>query len=253
MGIGYSTQVDHAQAAAARALEGLSPYGVLLPSATAPPEPFVYGPLALAWWQAGIAMEFAAAVGVTALLIGTRSWITLAVYSGFPFAVYLTTTGVNDYSPGLLIASGLCVLRTRVVLGAVLLAAAASLKPYAFAWFIPAVGYGGWPAAAALGAVTAALWSPLVAWGPESFVRSVRLNESVHPVPANTVNLPFMRWLAAPLTLLSLAFRSWTQTVLLGAAAFSTYLFFDDWASLGYWLAVIPAAGIAIEDRWARQ
>jgi hypothetical protein len=252
LGIGYSTQVDHARAAGERALTGASPYGVLLPSATAAPEPYVYGPLALLWWQPGVAVELLAAIGVTILLIRTRSWLTLAAYSGLPFSIYLTTTGVNDYSPGLLIAAGLVLLRTRPVLGAGLLAVGGALKPYAAAWFLPAVGFGGWPAAAALVGVTAVLWSPLLLWGPGTFLRSVQLNDAVHPVGANALNLPLLRLLAVPLALLGLVARRWDRAVLLGAGVFVVVLFFDRWASLGYWLAVIPAAGIAIEDRWAR-
>lgn len=253
VGIGYSTQVDHARAAAARAFDGLSPYGVLLPSATAPPEPYVYGPLGLLWWQPGVAIELIAAIAVTALLIGTGSWLTLAVYSGLPFSVYLTTTGVNDYSPGLLIAAALLIMRTRPALGAGLLGFAAAVKPYAAAWFLPAIGYGGWTVAVVLAGATAFLWSPLLLWGPGSYVRSVQLSDTVHPVSANTLNLPLLRWIALPLALLGLWVRRWDHAVLLGALVFVTYLFFDRWASLGYWLAVIPAAGMAIESRWAQR
>ena len=252
LGIGYSTQVDHARTAAARAFSGISPYGALLPSATAPPEPYVYGPLGLLWWQPGPIVELFAAIAVTVLLIRTQSWLTLAVYSGLPFSVFLTTTGVNDYSPGLLIAGALLLMRTRPALGAALLSVAAAVKPYALAWFLPAVGYGGWVVAASLFGVTALLWSPLLVWGPASYLRSLQLNASVHPVSANALNLPILRILAIPLSLLGIFTRRWENAVLLGAAVFVVYLFLGQWASLGYWVAVIPAAGIAIERRWSR-
>jgi hypothetical protein len=252
MGIGYSTQIDHARAAAARAIEGMTPYGVLIPAATTPPEPYLYGPLGLIWWQPGVVVELFAAIAVTALLIRTRSWLTLAVYSGLPFSVYLTTTGVNDYSPGLLIAGALLLMRTRRVAGAGLLAIAAAIKPYAFAWFLPAIGYGGWTVTALLVGLTAAFWSPLLFWGPANYVRSVQLHGAAHPTQENALNLPILRWLAVPLSVLGLLMRRWDHAVLLGSAVFVAYLFLDRWASLGYWLAVIPAAGIAIENRWAR-
>ena len=252
IGIGSSTQVDHARNAAARAIDGLSPYGILIASSTAPPEPYVYGPAGLLWWQPGIAVEFLAAMGVTALLITTRSWLTLAVYSGLPFAIFLTTTGVNDYSPGLLIAAGLLLLPKRPVLGGGILALAAAIKPYAFAWFLPAIGFAGWPVAMALVAGTVVLWSPLLVWGPASFLRSIQLNATVHPVAENALNLPGLRWLAIPLAAAGLFTRRWEAAVLSGAAVFVTYLFFGRWASLGYWVAVIPAAGIAIEQGWSR-
>ena len=252
IGIGYSTQVDHARSAAARAFDGLSPYGVLLSTSNAPPEPYVYGPLGLVWWQPGVIVELLAAMAVTVLLIRTQSWLTLALYSGLPFSVFLTTTGVNDYSPGLLIAGSLLLMRTQPGFGAALLAVAAAVKPYALAWFVPAIGYGGWVVAASLLGVTALLWSPLLMWGPVSFLRSLQLNGSVHPVSANALNLPILRFLAIPLSLLGLFSRRWENAVLLGAAVFVVYLFSGQWASLGYWVAVIPAAGIAIERRWSR-
>jgi hypothetical protein len=252
LGIGASSQVDNTRAAADRAFDGMSPYGVLLPHAFTPPEPYVYGPLGLIWWQPGVLVELIAAVAVTALLISTSSWLTLALYSGLPFSVYLTTTGVNDYSPGLLIAGGLLLTRTRPILGAGLLAVAAALKPYAFAWFVPAVGYGGLAVAATLASVTAVLWAPLLLWGPASFLRSFELMDGLDRTPQNTLTLPFLRWLAIPLTLLGLIARRWEHAVLLGSAAFVTYLFFGEWASLGYWVAVIPAAGMALEYRWTR-
>ena len=250
VGIGYSTQVDNARSAAERAWNGLSPYGFLLPSATTPPEPYVYGPLALVWWHPGVAVEFAAAVGVMAVLIWTRSWLTLSLYAGLPFAVFLTTTGVNDYSPGFLIASALLLLRTHRLLGAGLLAIAAAIKPYALAWFLPAVGYAGWMAAVALLAATVVLWSPLALWGPTSFLRSIQLQAQLHPDQANALNLPLLRWLAVPFAVIGLIVRRWDHMVLVGSIAFVIFLFLDRWASLGYWLAVMPIAGIALEERF---
>lgn len=250
VGIGYSTQIDHARTAAERALSGLSPYGVLLPSATALPEPYTYGPLGLLWWQPGVAVEFAAAVGVMALLIWTRSWLTLALYAGLPFAVFLTTTGVNDYSPGFLIASALLVLKTHPLLGAGLLTVAGAIKPYAVAWFLPVIGYSGWGAAAVLLAGTLVLWSPLIAWGPMGFLRSIQLHAQVHPEQANSLNLPLLRWLAVPIAAIGLTVRRWDRMVLVGSVAFVVFLFLDRWASLGYWLAVMPIAGIALEQRF---
>lgn len=251
LGIGYSTQVDHARNAAERVAGGLSPYGVLLPSATTPPEPYVYGPVGLLWWQPGVGVEVAAAVAVMVILVACGAWITLALYAGLPFAVYLTTTGVNDYSPGLLILVGALLLPAHRVIGAGALALAAGIKPYAFAWFIPAAGYGGWTVAVVLAGASAVLWSPLLVWGGEGFLRSVRLNAGVHPEPANALNVPALRWLAVPIALLGLLARRWETMVLLGAAVFCVFLFLDRWASLGYWLAVLPVAGVAIERRWS--
>jgi hypothetical protein len=250
LGIGSSTQIDNARLAAERAFAGFSPYGAMIPSTTGPPEPFVYGPLGLLWWQPGVVVELAASIAVTVLLIRTRSWLTLAVYSGLPFSIYLTTTGVNDYSPGFMIAMALLLVRTHRVAGSVLLGVVAAVKPYAFAWYLPVIGLGSWPAAAALVATTGLLWSPLLFWGPAGFLRSVQLANGMHPEPANTLNLPLLQWVSAPLALAGLFVRRWEWAVLFGSAAFVAFLFFGWWASLGYWLAVIPVTGIALERLW---
>ena len=250
IGIGYSTQVDHARAAAGRAAAGLSPYGVLLSSA-ATPEPYTYGPLGLIWWLPGVMVELVAAIGVMAVLVACRSWLTLALYAGIPFSVFLTTTGVNDYSPGFLILSAMLLLRSHPLLGAAVLALASSVKPYAFAWFAPAIGFAGMNAAAVLIGATAILWSPLLLWGPGNFIHSARLHADVHPVQENALNLPLLRLISVPLTVAGLFVRRWDHMVLLGSIVFCAYLFLDRWASLGYWLAVIPVAGVALEERWS--
>jgi hypothetical protein len=252
LGIGYSTQVDHARSAGQIALAGESPYGALIPTAGLA-EPYVYGPLGLIWWQPGVIIELLAAVAVTAILIRTGSWLTLAAYSGLPFSIYLTTTGVNDYSPGFLITVALLLLRARPVGGAVVLAIAAGVKPYAFAWFLSAIGYGRWRVLLTLGLTTGLVWSPLLVWGPAALLRSLELHREVHPESANTVNIPILQWTAIPIAVVGVLFRRWEWAVLIGSAAFVVFLFFGWWASLGYWIAVLPVAGIALERLWVRR
>jgi len=43
--------------------------------------------------------------------------------------------------------------------------------------------------------------------------------------------------------------------VLVGSAAFVTFLFLDFWASYAYWLAVLPVSGLALESLagWAHR
>jgi hypothetical protein len=250
VGIGYSNQIDVAQAAAARAFSGQSPYGVGYAAGFPPGEPFVYGPLGVVWWLPGPGIEFVAALLVTMLLVVERSWLTLALYGGVPFAVYLTTAGVNDYSPGLLITASLLLMRERRVLGAGALAVAAALKPYAAAWFLPAIGYAGVAGTVVLIMTALILWSPLLIWGPASFIRGIEIQRGVHPGSENALDLPLMRWLAIPVALAGIVIRRWEWMVLTGAAAFIVFLFFDRWASLGYWVAVGPIAGIALERIW---
>ena len=54
-----------------------------------------------------------------------------------------------------------------------------------------------------------------------------------------------------PLAAAGLLVRRWDHMVLLGSIVFCAYLFLDRWASLGYWLAVLPVAGVALEERWS--
>jgi hypothetical protein len=48
--------------------------------------------------------------------------------------------------------------------------------------------------------------------------------------------------------LAALFVRRWSLAVLAGSAIFVIVLFFDTWASFGYWLAVVPITGIALES-----
>ncbi|MDQ3524077.1 MAG: hypothetical protein M3451_03370 [Chloroflexota bacterium] len=85
---GFSDQITVAQAAGARALGGLNPYGVGYAESSPPGAPFPYGPLALLWWQPGPVVELVAAMGLLALLAWQRAFITLAVLGGWQAAVH---------------------------------------------------------------------------------------------------------------------------------------------------------------------
>ena len=243
-------QIAVSQAAWERVTSGLGgPYGVGYAVTDPPGSPFPYGPLALVWWLPGPAVELAAAVGIMALLASQRALITLAIFA--VWAPRLTLIGVNDYSPALLLLAGLIAIRSRPLLGAATLAVAAALKPYAFAWFLPAIGYAGMRGAAVMAVTTTLLWSPLFLWwgGVPAFLETVRLAARAHP-DANAVNLPILRWAAVPFVALSLIARRWDDMVILGSAAFIIYLFLDRWASGSYWIAVVPILGLALESRF---
>jgi hypothetical protein len=235
------------EAAAAVALGGGNPYGRAYEESIPPGEPYPYGPLGIALGPFGMAAELVAAVATMLLLGWTRSWITLSVYASFVAVVRLSTAGTNDVSAGLLIAAGLLVLRRHRVLGGLLLAAAAGTKQYAFAWFPGAIGFAGMEAAAALAVGTLAAWSPALLWGPSSVLRSMQLAAELDRPPQNTIQVPVLRLLAAPIAVAALFLRQWRWAVLSGAAIFVLVLFFDTWASLGYLLAVAPIVGVALE------
>jgi hypothetical protein len=233
-------------AAGQAALNGYDPYGHGYAAAVPPGAPFPYGPLALVWGLPGQIVESAASVATMLLFVLTGSWITLGLYAADSFAVHSATQGVNDLSPGLLIAVGLLALRKRPVLGGLVLAMAAAIKPYAFAWFPAAVGYAGLPALLGLAGGSLVLWSPLVDWGVTSYLKSVAMARAVHAFP-NALNLPELRVLGIPIAIAGLWVRRWDVMVALGTVVFTVVLFFDHWASKGYWLAVLPIVGIAAE------
>jgi hypothetical protein len=245
-GVWQADPVAVTVAAGQAALNGYDPYGHGYAAAVPPGAPFPYGPLALVWGLPGQIVESAASVGTMLLFVLTGSWITLGLYAADSFAVHSATQGVNDLSPGLLIAVGLLALRKRPVLGGLVLAMAAAIKPYAFAWFPAAVGYAGLPALLGMAGGSLVLWSPLVDWGLTSYLKSVAMARAVHAFP-NALNIPELRVLGIPIAIAGLWVRRWEVMVALGTVVFVVVLFFDHWASKGYWLAVLPIVGIATE------
>lgn len=241
------------QAAAARVLAGGTPYGVGYDVTVPPGAPFVYGPLMLIWGAAGTWGEAAASVATLGLIAWTRSWVTLAGMAAFPLFVIITSIGINDSAPGFFITAGVLAMRHRPIVGGVLIAVAAALKPYAFAWLPGLIGYGGVRAGASAAVASLVAWAPVAAWGPASVVRSFEMARDVHQQSAGALNMPALRVLAAPVALAALFARSWEMAALSGSAIFVIVLFLDTWASFGYWLAVLPITGIAIEQALIRR
>lgn len=233
-------------------LAGGNPYGIGYEASEPPGSPYVYGPLALLTSALRVPGEVLAAAGTMTVLALTRSFLTLGIFAGFIFVVQLGSSGINDMVPGFLLIAGLVTLERHRFAGGALLAMAAAVKPHCLAWFPAAMGYGGAAAAAAMVGLTGVLWSPLLVWGPASFLRSVEMAAAVHPVPENSLDMPALRILAVPLAVASLLVRRWSLMVLSGAVIFLVVLFLDRWASYGYWLVVLPILGMLFE-RWLRE
>ena len=251
-GTGQTDQILVAQAAAEHVLGGGNPYGVGYTATIPPGAPYPYGPLGLVWWLPGWPVELVASGILLWLVARQRAWLTFAVLAAFPPFVYLTPTGINDYSPTLLIAFALIGIESHPRLAAISLAAASALKPYAAAWFLPMIGFGGIPALTLLVITSLLLWGPaLLAWGLPNFVRSIELaNEVVHYGPnAGALNLPLLRLAAVPLTAASLFIKSWHGMVLMGCAIYAVVLFLGGWASIGYWLPLVVGVGLVAERR----
>jgi hypothetical protein len=151
------------------------------------------------------------------------------------------------------VAVALILLPRRPLIGAGTLAFAASLKPYAAAWFLPVIGFSGLSAGLVLVVATLILWSPLLVWGPLGFLRSMELARAARIVPQDAIDAPILRWLAVPIAAAGLLVRRWEWMVLVGALTFVVFLFMDRWASLGYWVAVGPITGIALERLWVQR
>lgn len=247
IGWGYADQHDLSRAAWSVAIRGESPYGVAVQDGGMM---YSYGPLAMVTAHGGVVLEWIAAAGILALLIHARAWVALGVVAGLPPFVGLAMSGVNDYVPGFLVTAGLLGLLWRPRWGVVLLALAAAVKPYALAWFLPAIGFAGLSAAAWLVTASVVLWSPVLLWGLPAWLSSMRYVWGVAdgaPGPTNSLGVPWLRWLGPPISTLGLLVRRWEYAVLLGSGGFVFAMFSGTWASLGYWIVVVPITGIAIE------
>ena len=253
VGFSGSDPIAVSQWAAERALSGLDPYaGHVYPSGTVYP----YGPLGLLTYQAGVPGEFIGITATSVLLIWARAWLTLAFMNSWPQFLYTPVIGNNDYSVGFLLALAIVYLRLRPMVGMGLLATAIAVKPYAAAWFLPALGYVGFGAAAVVGIATSlVLWSPvLLLWGLPSFMDSiVALEQGKRPsaaVPSWAfADIPALRLLVVPLSALGVILRSWTAMALLGAAGFIAFLGFAPWAHHANLGAVLPIVGLVAEWR----
>ncbi len=241
-------QIETTQAAWRDVLLGLNPYGhdILGTSTNAP---FPYGPLSLIAYIPGAWTEIAAAGATLALLARHRAWVTLAILAACPLTVRGAVMGLNDTLPGLLILLAMLEARRSPVRGAAILALAVAVKPYAAVWLPGLVGLGGFVPAIVFGAVSLVLWLPMLAvWGAGAFLKSIQMAQDIHTEQYAALDLPPLRMLAVPLALVPAAWRSWQASVWFGIAGFMAYLYLARWASLGYLLAILPLAGLAIES-----
>lgn len=238
--------------ASIRAMSGENPYLGIYANGS----PYSYGPVGLITYRLGILGEVLGTIGTSILLIRTKAWMTLAFFGAWPLFLYSSVSGNNDYSVGFVLLLGLVVMRTRPMIGMVVLATAIAIKPYAAAWLMPAIGYAGLTAAAAAVATSLVLWSPvLVLWGVPSFLDAVRKVDDIRQLQVGRfpswafADLPLLRYLIVPFSLAGLIWRRWTAMALLGAAGFLVFLGFSPWAHHAYLAVVIPVVGIALEWR----
>jgi len=226
---------------------GGNPWGFGYPESVPPGAPFPYGPLAALTSLLGVPGEVAAFAGILIILAWQRSLLTLAFLAAWVSWIELGVCGINDQLPALLLLGGLLLLERQQRSGAVLVALSVGIKPYAFAWVPPLMGFGGLATSLVLLGVTVLCWLPALWWGPSSYLTSIEMARGVHARPENTLNMPALRILALPVAVAALFVRSWSTAVLTGALIFMIVLFLDYWASFGYWLVVLPPVGIVLE------
>lgn len=224
-GLGVGDIYAVTDAARERVLSGLSPYGVTYADGLMPDTPYPYGPLAL---LDSFPLELAASVGIAALLVNRP--ITLALYAGLPFSVYLVAAGNNDYVATLLLAAGLLLLPRWY--GGALVGLSVAWKPYT-AVFLPALLPFGWLPFLAAGAVTVAGYLPALWWG--GFLDSLAMQNAMQ-------GSSVLRYLAAPLAVAGLRWGLWC-----GVAALAVFSVAGGLWSLGYLIPLGVAAGIMLE------
>jgi hypothetical protein len=214
-------------AALERVMAGLSPYGVAYAEGTSPNTPYPYGPLALLHT---IPWEIAASIALAVLLAASRRPLTLALYAGVPFSVYLAANGNNDFTSTLLLAGGIVAMPRWW--GGVLVGLAIAWKPY-IAIFLPTLLPFGWLPFLAGSATALVGYLPLLWWG--GFLQSMSMMLAMAgPSP--------LRLLAVPLALAGLRYG-----LIAGCVAFAVLVLGGGLWQPGHLIPLGVATGLALE------
>jgi hypothetical protein len=267
---GGSDVMDVTAAAIGQVLSGGNPYGIGYAASRPAGAPFPYGPLALLWYAPvradGWMLELVVSCVVLTLLALRGRLLGLAIYALGPTLIATASDGSNDTSVGLVLLAAFVLGRRRPLLGAVLLAAAVALKPYAAAWLPAYLVWGGWAVAGTVAAVSLVLWSPvLLGWGIGSFLRSLQMANEVHALPYWSLGTIYeaVTQQTAPRELLDQArlalgglvavatirwSRSLDGVILAGTAVYLVTLFGGFWGTYAYFGAIAPILCWRIDD-----
>ncbi len=148
--------------------------------------PFAYGPLALLWYLPALGdpgrLELLLTMGLLAVFAVRGRPLGLALFATLPALLVTSTDGSNDTSAGVLLLVALLAAQRRPVLGGALLALAAAFKPYAVAWLLPLLAYGGIPLPLlAFVVVSLIAWGwAVIAWGAAPILDSLRRADGLH-------------------------------------------------------------------------
>jgi hypothetical protein len=257
------------QAAIRAMLDGSNPYGIGYTQSVPPGAPFAYGPLALLWYLPSLADPGRQELLLSMALLGVFAIrgrpLGLALFAVLPALLVTATDGSNDTSAGVLLLLSLLAAERVPVLGGALLAVAVSFKPYALAWLLPLLAYGGVPLpllAFLLTSLVCWAWAA-VAWGPGPILDSLRRADGLHPqayyslawVVADLHLMPqgawaVTRYVAGVLT--AIVGWAWVRTarsfVVVGIAVFLVTLFTGWWSTFAYLAAIAPVVCWHLDD-----
>ncbi len=267
-GSGSSDVLAVTRAAIDQLLAGGNPYAQGYPQSSPPGATFPYGPLALAWYlpfrDDPRRVELAASLVILGLLAVRGRPLGLAIYAALPALVITASDGSNDTSAGLLLLLALLLAERAPRVGGAGIALAAAFKPYALAWLLPLVGFGGVGVLLPFAAVSLVVWgAAALAWGADHIVSSMRSADSVHDQPLfslasgvdvhdpalrNAFNLG--RYACGLLLAVSSLWlvRSARAFVLMGAAIFLATLYLGWWSTFAYLAAVAPILCWHLDD-----
>jgi len=269
VGGGWSDVMLVTDAAIRTMLAGGSPYGIGYPESIPPGAPFAYGPIALLWYLPAHGgpgrMETLLTMLVVVVLAIRGRPLGLCLYATLPPLLVTATDGSNDTSAGILILGALLVAQRSPMAGGMLLAVAAAFKPYAVAWLLPLLAYGGVAgplAAFAVGSAIAWGWAVL-AWGPRPILDSLAQAEGVHAVPYYSLawvaqdlwRMPDTAWSVLRYALgLLVAAVGWLEVrtarsfVVTGCAVFVVTLYAGWWSTFAYLAALAPVVAWHLDD-----
>jgi len=250
-------------------LDGANPYGIGYPQSIPPGAPFAYGPLALFWYLPSLAspgrLELLLSMGLLGVFAIRGRPLGLALFATLAALIVTATDGSNDTSAGVLLLAALLAAERVPVLGGVLLAVAALFKPYALAWLLPLLAYGGIPMPLLAFLVTSLIgWGlAAVAWGPAPILDSLRRADGLHPqayyslawVLADLHLMPESAWALTRYAaggLTAIVGWAWVRTarsfVVVGIAIFLVTLFTGWWSTFAYLAAIAPIVCWHLDD-----
>jgi hypothetical protein len=266
---GFSDVLGVTSAAVRLMTSGGDPYGIGYQESFPPGAPFAYGPFALLWYLPAVAnprsLELLVSLVTLGVLAARGRPLGLAIYAVLPALLVTATDGSNDTSAGLILLLALLAAERQPVAGAVLLGVAAAFKPYALAWLLPLLAYGGvvWPLVAFVVA-SLAIWGPaLLLWGPSAILWSFRTADEIHAQAYYSLawvtgggsvmsagSWQLLRLLAGGVVAIATLplVRTARSFVVVGAGVYAITLFTGWWSTFAYLAAIAPIVCWHLDD-----